>query len=143
MPGTTSYSVPFDGTKLTWEITTYETTKKTAVASDASTTSNRCSNVAPRGVTTETEKIQVMNDRDISLYPNPSKDKIAVISNFEKLYEKETMLFDVNGRTYAVKISRRISDQSFELDLSSLKSGIYFLKIKTPTGYKTLRIIKG
>lgn len=46
------------------------------------------------------------------------------------------------GKIYKPKSVKKISDNSFELDLSGLKKGVYFVKIKINNVYKTFRILK-
>jgi hypothetical protein len=142
MPGITSFNVPFDGTKLIWELRTFETNKKTSVASDASSTSNKCNNVyttSPRGgVSAESEIIASQN---LSIYPNPAKGSVMITGNSISA-EKFVEVFDATGRKYNVKTIGTTPGRSIELDLSPLAEGVYFIKVKTQQGIQTLRILK-
>jgi hypothetical protein len=146
MPGTSRFDIPFDGAQLSWELRTYETNKKTSIAGVASSSSNKCNfnyttSTRQGGVSINTEPLIEMNER-VELYPNPVKNRVLVKSPYSSINDKSLMLFDAAGRNYPVKVSKRVSEKQVELDLSSLVSGIYFLKMTVPDGYKTLRIIK-
>ncbi|MCB0456116.1 MAG: choice-of-anchor B family protein [Flavobacteriaceae bacterium] len=74
----------------------------------------------------------------IALFPNPAKNHINIFSPDTYLVNLE--VYDLMGR----KISQRIEDESntFSLDLSNLKTGVYFIKIDTEKGTVTKKIIK-
>ena len=143
MPGTTSFDIPFDGSQLTWELKTYESNKKTSVASNASSTSNKCnsnnSTTGARGVTVS-ETVSVAKE-SISVYPNPAKNKVQVISNSGSFDERSFQLFDAVGKSYPVRATR-ISGQFYELDIASLHQGIYFIRMSIGGELRTVRIIK-
>ncbi|TMI85639.1 MAG: T9SS type A sorting domain-containing protein, partial [Bacteroidetes bacterium] len=61
----------------------------------------------------------------------------------EIINENGNTLYDVSGRLLPVRIKRRISQNSFEIDISGLADGLYLLRVKVAGGYKTVRIIKG
>ncbi len=142
--GTTRFDVPFDGVSLTWELRTYETNKKTSVASTASTGSNKCN-----GTYTTSAKGVVMpqpSATDISpevrVYPNPVKNKVLVKTNSGLLNERSILLLDAIGKFYQVRILSRMSGQSVELDLSGLQPGVYFIRVMVSGELKTMRVIK-
>ncbi len=148
-PGTTYCNIPFDGISLKWEITTYETTHKTATSSNASSTSNRCSNTVTRSVgpstTTEPAKIivpEIIPGTNTHVYPNPVRDKAVIYFSNHVISEKGLFLFDSYGRSYPVKVSGKISGGAIEIDLSRLVAGIYFIRVKLAEGYKTISITK-
>lgn len=144
MPGTTRFDVPFDGVKLTWELRTYETNKKTSVASDASSTSGKCSINYPTSARGESNVVIVTEmpiEQQLSLYPNPVDHK-AIVTGVSIGSEKSMRLFDASGKRYDVRISKSIPGRSVELDLSSLTPGIYFLQVQTTKGNQTVRIVK-
>ncbi len=78
----------------------------------------------------------------ITVYPNPVIEK-AIITTQEILPEQQrVVVYDVNGRSFSVKVIRRISASSLELDLSELQRGFYLIRLKTVSGYKAVRVIK-
>ncbi len=66
---------------------------------------------------------------DSKIYPVPAKDHVMIDMDKADLHHKITItLSDISGRKLEDKIIRR--DQlPYRLDVSSLNSGIYFLKI--------------
>ncbi|MEZ4858333.1 MAG: choice-of-anchor B family protein [Flavobacteriaceae bacterium] len=74
----------------------------------------------------------------IMVFPNPTKKDINIFSPDTYLVNLE--VYDLMGR----KISQTIEDEknTFNLDLSALRTGIYFIKIDTEKGSITKRIIK-
>ncbi|MBI1341739.1 MAG: S8 family serine peptidase [Terrimonas sp.] len=145
-PGMTGFEVPFDGNKLTWEISTYESNHKSAVASDASSSSGRCNYVTTGSsggtlVATETGEAQINKSM---AYPNPAHTNVTIYIPDQKIGNHEIMLLDMNGRTFPAKINRHISENAVELDLSHLPMGLYLIRIKLESGlFKTIRIVKG
>jgi len=73
----------------------------------------------------------------ISLYPNPTKGQITIISP-NTLIENIT-LFDLQGREV---VSKNETGTSVRLDISQLQSSVYFVKIDTQEGTITKRILK-
>ncbi len=155
-PGKTYFDVPFDGIKLTWELRTYESTHKTAVASDASSASGRCNNyTASRAVNSGTNVTvaeakepykaavtEIIPQSNVSVYPNPARDRATIYISNELINGKGVLLFDTYGRSYPIKITRQISKHAIEIDMSRFISGMYFMRVKVQDGYKTISIIK-
>ena len=71
-----------------------------------------------------------------SIYPNPSKGvfniRMAAISEFD--YD----LYDITGKLISQKLSIVPTNREYQLDLSSLSSGVYLLKIISD-GYQTTK----
>jgi hypothetical protein len=79
--------------------------------------------------------IGVPNELEISIYPNPFTDEIKI----GKLVGKATVsLFDLNGK---VLLTKEIENQT-ALNLSALKSSIYFLKVQQNGIQKQYKIVK-
>jgi phosphatidylserine/phosphatidylglycerophosphate/cardiolipin synthase-like enzyme len=77
----------------------------------------------------------------LTLYPNPAKDKITLISaNYAGNYD--LMIQDASGRTILNKMISVEIGQEQQLDVSSLNTGLYLLTIKTQTGKSSLSFIK-
>ncbi len=75
-------------------------------------------------------------DNTVSLYPNPAKD-IINISSLEKI--ENYKIVDILGKTISVNKPKNISNI---IDVSALKTGIYFIRIKTGTSSSTIKFIK-
>ncbi|MDQ6843627.1 MAG: T9SS type A sorting domain-containing protein, partial [Bacteroidota bacterium] len=78
----------------------------------------------------------------VAAYPNPVINKVEI--NIDSRYKagNDLILFDLPGRIYKPKSVKKLSDNSFEVDLTGLEKGVYFIKIKLNDSYKTFRIIK-
>ncbi|MBQ5689328.1 MAG: T9SS type A sorting domain-containing protein, partial [Bacteroidales bacterium] len=77
------------------------------------------------------------NNISLNVYPNPVNDKLYIVTVDEV---KEVVIYDIYGRR---QITETPSHQgNWTIDLSELKSGIYFVKINTEKGNIVKRIIK-
>lgn len=70
---------------------------------------------------------------DLALYPNPVQNKFQLKS---PVAIKGIDVFSMQGK----QVTRFSSQESY--DVSSLQTGIYFLKISTPTAIQVMRLIK-
>jgi Secretion system C-terminal sorting domain len=83
------------------------------------------------------------NQNNITVYPNPASSTINInlpagkqVSNFNiKMVE----LIDVQGR---VLVSKTVNDSQATLDVSSLKTGTYFIKTISDKGIATNKFVK-
>ncbi|MEO7446248.1 MAG: MBG domain-containing protein [Ferruginibacter sp.] len=146
-PGTTYFSVPFDGSALTWELTSYESTNKSSTTSSASSGSNKCNNLPPTTYTSA-KNVEVADDAmpekagEMSISPNPVKLFAILRVPGSSVNVNDIYIVDVAGRATPAKIVRRLGTSSVELDVSKLSPGMYFIKVKLPGGMKTLGILK-
>ncbi len=70
--------------------------------------------------------------------PNPFNDKITITTNEVNLPSKAT-IFDMTGKEL---LSVTLLTTSDEVELSSLKSGIYFFQIQSNQGIETVKMVK-
>lgn len=72
----------------------------------------------------------------IKLYPNPTSDNLHIegLNNVRKL-----TIYDVNGRQLKSFVN---SNSSMSLDISTFKTGLYFVEIKSNERIETLKFIK-
>jgi hypothetical protein len=146
--GTTRFNIPFDGVSLKWTVKTYEVntlvTESVTVSSSskkcATTTYTRSSN--PDLSEPEIIVSEMIPGGNVHVYPNPARDKVTIYFANEKINEKELKMVDSYGRSYPVKINKTMLNGSVELDISALLNGIYFVKVETGSGGKTISIIK-
>ena len=82
------------------------------------------------------ENIIEHNDLQCSIYPNPVNDKLYIET---QTLTQTVEIFDIYGRHQKSIVN---SQRSIVIDLSELKSGIYFVKINTEKGNIVKRIIK-
>lgn len=80
---------------------------------------------------------ELTKDLSFSVYPNPTQNKITIILEDDI---KLLQVIDVTGKTIITESN--ISEGIHSMDLSRLKSGIYFIKLTTETQVKVERIIK-
>jgi hypothetical protein len=155
LPGGGKFDIYFNGTMLTWTVKTYEVNLKTAVATEASSTSSRCSNnTLTSNMTMNVGKPLVANsksgltsteankllDNIPSVYPNPVTDLVTI--QWKNISDREVFITDLVGKTYKAKGIRKLSDNSIELNFSEFKTGVYLIKVKGDLQHKVLRIIK-
>ncbi len=74
----------------------------------------------------------------VNVFPNPTSDKLFLY--FADKSDRDMRLFTIAGKQVASYSLHRTSE--FQLDLSSLPAGMYFLKITENGQQKTLKIIK-
>ncbi|MDC7999667.1 T9SS type A sorting domain-containing protein [Aequorivita todarodis] len=74
----------------------------------------------------------------VSVFPNPTSSLLNIISPEAKVSTLE--IFDVSGRS--LKRVDLSSNTYYQIDLSSLQSAVYFVKISTDMGAITKQIIK-
>lgn len=73
----------------------------------------------------------VAANSEFVVYPNPAKDQLSII-NYSSIENAEIIISDASGR----KVSgQSIHNQAVEINISSLKSGAYFIEI---TGGKSI-----
>ena len=89
------------------------------------------------------ENVNDILTHDINIYPNPTNDRLYIEAETEI---EDVVVYDIYGRCQQLSaISSQLSAISGQLsviDVSDLKSGIYFVKINTNKGNIVKRIIK-
>jgi hypothetical protein len=80
----------------------------------------------------------IETSNNVTVYPNPVNDMLYIETETEV---EEVVVYDIYGR---VQNLRNLETQKLRnsIDLSELKSGIYFVKINTEKGNIVKRIIK-
>ncbi|WP_298511353.1 T9SS type A sorting domain-containing protein [uncultured Kordia sp.] len=75
---------------------------------------------------------------EIKIYPNPVADQLFI--NFPHAVKGKLTITSIDGKQL---LTQELKAEQMQLDLSNIKSkGIYFLKIETPKGTITKKIIK-
>ena len=80
-------------------------------------------------------KLQVSR---LPLYPNPATDKITVETS-EASKESNLEIVNIEGQQF---ITRQITDTKTQLDISTLPSGVYFVRVTNDKTVKMGKIIK-
>ena len=76
-------------------------------------------------VVTSTESVNLLNSKEISIYPNPTINTVNIVSS-EKILSIN--LKNILGKLLIHK--KNINSNSYNLNLNSLAKGIYFIEIK-------------
>lgn len=77
--------------------------------------------------------VDEVNSKLFRIYPNPATDVISIAGVDENT---QVSIFDLNGR----KLQQRQNTQ--QIDVSNLQSGIYLVEISSTAKRQTLRFIK-
>ncbi|PJE40005.1 MAG: hypothetical protein CUR32_10605 [Flavobacterium sp.] len=75
-------------------------------------------------------------DQSISVYPNPTKDKVNVSGDFTL---QTVQLYDVQGRLLQTQLA---NDNQTIIDISAHSNGVYFIKVTSDKGIKVGKIVK-
>ncbi len=117
----------------TKDINGFTVVRIVAVYENSKTSAGVIDNIS---VENNTESI-IENSISLNVYPNPVNDRLYIEA--ETVIE-EVVVYDVYGRR---QVTETPSHQgNWTIDLSELKSGIYFVKINTEKGNIVKRIIK-
>ncbi|MCE6988130.1 T9SS type A sorting domain-containing protein [Dyadobacter sp. CY323] len=77
--------------------------------------------------------------RPFKIYPNPSQNNMLIELPFTQ-NAAEIQVLDISGRLL-IKQSQKLIDGQTQLDISSLRSGIYMLKVATQSQQLTTRFL--
>ncbi|MDD2637062.1 MAG: T9SS type A sorting domain-containing protein [Bacteroidales bacterium] len=90
-------------------------------------------------------EMTIMNSIDsetfeqLSVYPNPAKEKVTVEFPVLGITDKTIEIIDINGK---VVQKANFSEFKLEMDISSLCNGMYFLRLYCPEGLIVKKFIK-
>ena len=79
-----------------------------------------------------------------SVYPNPTNGEINVALNLNSSSDATIKVLDVVGKTISVKTLSNVSNTVYNIDLSAVAEGMYFIEVATPTekSVKKINVIK-
>jgi hypothetical protein len=83
-----------------------------------------------------------MLEGEISIYPNPAKDRFTITFNRDAAAIKDVALFDAQGKIYAIRPVMVPSLNAMEIDITDLSRGLYLIKINNGTKDEFFRLIK-
>jgi len=78
-----------------------------------------------------------LNANQISIYPNPTTDKLAIQGISQKLTATNCSLFSVEGKQFSIDVL-----ENNTLDTSKLESGVYFVRVYSTEGTSTIQFVK-
>jgi hypothetical protein len=130
-----SWSAGFDGTKLIWTVSSFKHNgHKTSVASNASSTSNKCSK------SEEWEEEEEMLS-GLKAYPNPVYEKLKIETGIEWASGAEVYVYDMFGKMYDLK-SVSGDNNLIEINMAGLEAGIYIIKLQGESHTEIIRVVK-
>lgn len=88
----------------------------------------------------ETLSLEELSSVGMKLYPNPIKDVLHVFSKNHSIINTIT-IYNVTGQRVKTILNETFNDR-LEINMSTLKSGLYFITISSNKGKVTRRIIK-
>ncbi|MGB3343369.1 MAG: T9SS type A sorting domain-containing protein [Aequorivita sp.] len=74
----------------------------------------------------------------LSIYPNPATSEITIA--LSKSMHAEIRIFDVTGKLLLYKANSLV-DKNQTVDVSTLSSGVYFVRLNTPEGMATKKLV--
>ena len=137
-----SFSVKFDGKKLSWTVTSRDEDHNASKTANAYSTSTKCGSesksalAAPPDIIKESETLPV----DLVVYPNPVTDKVTIsLKGIET--NKMIQVLDYSGKSQTVTITIRNED-IVEIDMSALSPGTYFIRVVMDYNSRLFTVIK-
>lgn len=77
-------------------------------------------------------------ENQLSIYPNPATSEITIA--LPKSMNAEIRIFDITGKLLLYKANSLI-DKNHTVDVSTLSSGIYFVRLNTPEGMAAKKLV--
>ncbi|HUP11877.1 MAG TPA: S8 family serine peptidase [Niastella sp.] len=140
-PGVNGVDIYFNGDKLTWSlITTDGISKKTASSAMASSTTTKCKATGAGVITNATENGAEETNGKLMVYPNPAITKLTV-TGLQAGTEKTMVIYNSEGKTFVVPAVRKNGNQT-ELAIAALQKGLYFIRTRQGTSYRTIAFLK-
>ncbi|MBN2571327.1 MAG: C10 family peptidase [Ignavibacteriales bacterium] len=86
---------------------------------------------------------KILDNRNISIFPNPTQNKIFIRSNKTINFQIFISIYDGSGKEiYNLRFEKMIQDINYEIDTRLIKAGIYILKINNSDEIIIEKIIK-
>jgi hypothetical protein len=140
LPGRSApFYVFFDGNKLTWTINSNGGTRKTSVASSASSTSARCKNTSARVDNSAEDTGEPLS---LMAYPNPAHDQLIIHLPEDNGQQISITLLDVQGKISLQQKAVCNAQAEIEIDVAPLKPGLYLVRIERNNSFELIKIIK-
>jgi hypothetical protein len=140
LPGVHTFDLYSNGTDIQWVV-------KTMGCNNSSKSSNGSNaNPCPGGAGGASMSIgfngEVMQDETIRLYPNPVRN-LLTIEMGENLpdSEVEIQVLDITGRTIHVEMTELVRGLKYELNMSQILSGVYFIHVRGESTEEVHKVI--
>jgi hypothetical protein len=136
-PGSSTCQIKFNGQKLIWTVESY----KTAVASDASSTSARCKKTGK--TSSATANSLGSTGGNAIVLPNPTMGKFIITTDKGTISDKGLYISDATGKKYVPNSVARVSSNSLEIELPpDATKGLYFVRVRIDNTYRIFKVIK-
>jgi hypothetical protein len=135
-----AFSVPFDGTRLGWTLTTNTNTRKTSIASVASSTSARCKTAAGR-ISIEAKQDEAAEPA-VTAHPNPVTDKLTIEWEGLERSVVHVTVMDATGKECLTAVQPDLAQRQLQLNMAGLRSGLYLVKVQIGSTQQLVRILK-
>jgi hypothetical protein len=76
---------------------------------------------------------------DVRIYPNPTEENLFIFFGNTINEDSFIELYDLKGQKY---YTEKIEKGQYILDMGSYATGTYIIRIVTPKGYQTFKIVK-
>ncbi len=131
LPGEGIFSISFDGQKLIWNLTTFESTHKSSVSSEATLDSGKC----------DAKNIDSSNENQAyKLYPSPFENTFTVERNI--IENGKIDMYNLYGVLCKSIDFNKINVELIEIDMTGYPNGIYYARITSGNDLYTYSIIK-
>jgi ELWxxDGT repeat protein len=84
----------------------------------------------------------VGSDDGLHAFPNPTRDRLFVQTAVPVEQVQFTQVADPQGKVYLTNRHQSAGEQSLEIDVSSLREGLYFLRVQTGQGSRSVKFMK-
>ena len=144
-PGGGSFRVFFDGTDLSWTVSSKESDQKVRNAANANSSSTKCrgngNGNGTKSATVATDVNEILPAQDeLVAYPNPVGEKLYISMKDIEHY-KMIVLYDFAGRSHPITSIDKRSDR-LEIEMIHLSPGHYFIRIEMEDSTQVVPIIK-
>lgn len=82
----------------------------------------------------------IVIEKDI-LYPNPANSIIRLKLKDDVQRTADIQLYDITGKLTSVSVWR-INERLYDINVSLLSGGVYYMRVKTSAGVKTFKFVK-
>lgn len=93
---------------------------------------------APGGLETENTVAEIFGDK---LYPNPASSLVRLQLKADVQRTSDIQVYDRVGKLSRVVV-KKVNEKAYDIDISALPKGVYFVNVKTSTGFTTFRFVK-
>lgn len=90
---------------------------------------------------TTTVDNQPLPAHSVKVFPNPAQDYATVELDFEKAMNATITLADISGKVIQTRTHQNVQKHTQNMDLGNLSSGTYIIRIATPEGTSTKKLL--